>query len=381
MKKYTLFGSLLISSFCLAQNEFPTTGNAGIGISSAAASSPLHIKSSNDAIAAFQTTDDTFLYTQWLNKSGVRRAWMGLDNILGGFNISVENGTDKILFNGGNVGIGSVNPLARLEVRNGNILLKNLLNNDSNSAIMIAQSVTDGNHTELGTSIRSIVQSAGLNTYGMQFFTKESHRTAQTEKVRIQGDGNVGIGILEPAAKLAIQATTTGSNGGVRLHGFTNSADISYWSESQFAMAHSGQYKNLISSIGSSYFNGGNVGIGTSVPDEKLTVNGKIHAQEVRIDLASPMTVPDYVFANDYKLKTLKEVESYIKENSHLPEIPSAKEIEKNGLMLAEMNMNLLKKVEELTLYAIEQQKNTEQLTKIIQEQNKRLEVLEKSKK
>lgn len=100
----------------------------------------------------------------------------------------------------------------------------------------------------------------------------------------------------------------------------------------------------------------GNVGIGTSTPDEKLTVKGKIHTQEVRVDMLGPL-VPDYVFANDYKLKTLPEVEAYIKENNHLPEIPSAKEIEKNGLMLAEMNMTLLKKIEEMTLYIIEQEK------------------------
>jgi hypothetical protein len=106
----------------------------------------------------------------------------------------------------------------------------------------------------------------------------------------------------------------------------------------------------------------GCVGIGTSTPDSKLTVNGKIHAQEVKIDLLSPMTVPDYVFAPDYKLKSLKEVEEYINKNSHLPEIPSAQEIDKNGLFLAEMNMSLLKKVEELTLYVIEQNKRIEKL-------------------
>lgn len=100
----------------------------------------------------------------------------------------------------------------------------------------------------------------------------------------------------------------------------------------------------------------GNVGIGTISPDEKLTVKGKIHVQEVRVDMLGPL-VPDYVFGNDYKLKTLQEVDEYIKQNNHLPEIPSAQEIEKNGLMLAEMNINLLKKVEELTLYLIEQNK------------------------
>lgn len=127
----------------------------------------------------------------------------------------------------------------------------------------------------------------------------------------------------------------------------------------------------------------GNVGIGTERPDAKLAVNGTIHSKEVKVDLNVP--APDYVFANDYKLRNLQELENYVNENSHLPEIPSAKEFEKNGIQLAEMNMALLKKVEELTLYVIEQQKNTENLkktveeqTKLITEQEKRLNKLEK---
>ena len=116
-----------------------------------------------------------------------------------------------------------------------------------------------------------------------------------------------------------------------------------------------------------------NVGIGTTAPDEKLTVKGKIHTQEVRVDMAGPL-VPDYVFSNDYKLKSLQEVEEYIKQNSHLPEIPSAQEIEKNGLMLAEMNMSLLKKMEEMTLYMIEMKKENEV-------QNEKIKLLEKQLK
>jgi hypothetical protein len=109
------------------------------------------------------------------------------------------------------------------------------------------------------------------------------------------------------------------------------------------------------------YNTAGKVGIGTNSPDEKLTVKGKIHTQEVRVDMTGAL-VPDYVFANDYKLKSLLEIESYIKENNHLPEIPSAGEIEKNGLLLAEMNMSLLKKVEELTLYMIEMKKENQKM-------------------
>ncbi|MHC0446388.1 hypothetical protein ACWA1F_13340 [Flavobacterium sp. 3-218] len=128
---------------------------------------------------------------------------------------------------------------------------------------------------------------------------------------------------------------------------------------------------NIFLSGGSIWNASGNVGIGTENPDAKLAVNGNIHSKEVKVDLTVP--APDYVFKDDYKLKTLDEVESYIKENSHLPEIPSADEFEKNGINVSEMNMALLKKVEELTLYVIEQNKKISEL----QQENKKLTDLE----
>ncbi|MEJ0055107.1 MAG: hypothetical protein WDN75_05300 [Bacteroidota bacterium] len=105
----------------------------------------------------------------------------------------------------------------------------------------------------------------------------------------------------------------------------------------------------------------GFVGIGTTSPDQRLTVNGTIHATEVKVTSAVPG--PDYVFEKSYNLLSLDEVKSYIDENKHLPEVPSAKEMEKNGINVSEMNMVLLKKVEELTLYIIEQ-KNELQILK-----------------
>jgi hypothetical protein len=106
----------------------------------------------------------------------------------------------------------------------------------------------------------------------------------------------------------------------------------------------------------------GNVGIGTTQPDQKLTVNGTIHSKEVKVDTSMPP--PDYVFDADYKLPSLTEVKYYIAKNHHLPEIPSAAQIEKDGLKLGEMNMVLLKKVEELTLHLIEKDSEIEDLKK-----------------
>ena len=106
---------------------------------------------------------------------------------------------------------------------------------------------------------------------------------------------------------------------------------------------------------------GGNVGIGTTAPDAKLTVKGNIHTNEVKVDLLGSVA-PDYVFEKEYNLMSLEDTKAYIDANKHLPEVPSAKEMEKNGVQLGEMNMLLLKKVEELTLHLIEMKKENQAL-------------------
>ncbi len=104
----------------------------------------------------------------------------------------------------------------------------------------------------------------------------------------------------------------------------------------------------------------GNVGIGTTDPKAKLSVNGTIISEEIKV-LADISQYPDFVFSDNYNLRSIKEVENYIKENKHLPEIPKADEV-KEGIALGEMNTKLLQKIEELTLYIIEQSKEIEKL-------------------
>jgi hypothetical protein len=115
----------------------------------------------------------------------------------------------------------------------------------------------------------------------------------------------------------------------------------------------------------------GKIGIGltdaatklaASPADELLTVNGTIHAKEVKVDLTGSLA--DYVFNSDYSLMPLHKVEAFVKTNKHLPEIPSAAEVKEKGLSMGEMQNKLLQKIEELTLYVIEQQKRIDQLEK-----------------
>lgn len=121
----------------------------------------------------------------------------------------------------------------------------------------------------------------------------------------------------------------------------------------------------------------GKIGIGTEQPDELLTVKGKIHTQEVLVDLQGAVA-PDYVFEHyfegtselmpNYKLISLPELEAFLKQHKHLPEIPSAETMETEGMSLKEMNLLLLKKVEELTIYTLQQQKEIEKLKGTISE-------------
>jgi len=120
----------------------------------------------------------------------------------------------------------------------------------------------------------------------------------------------------------------------------------------------------------------GDVGIGTTTPHEKLSVNGKIRAHEIKVETTS---WPDYVFEEGYKVEKLEELESYIKTNKRLPEMPSAKEVAENGVQLGEMNKLLLKKVEELTLHLIEKDKQLQHEDLAIKEQQRKIDALEKS--
>ncbi|HPR30857.1 MAG TPA: hypothetical protein PLK12_02125 [Prolixibacteraceae bacterium] len=187
--------------------------------------------------------------------------------------------------------------------------------------------------------------------------------------------GRVGDGLY---ASLHLEHTTTGDLFNASLRATSGqhemiqsvySSSLAAWLEYCYVNLATANYE-MRSGIADASFlnsgdiifnNGGGVVIGnTSVPSgSKLAVDGKISSTEVEVTLDA---WSDYVFDEDYTLRPLSEVEKFVKENKHLPGIPSEKEIIENGLSLGEMNKLLMEKIEELTLYIIDLKKEVELL-------------------
>jgi len=206
--------------------------------------------------------------------------------------------------------------------------------------------------------------------------------------------GNVGIGTTTPGAELSFRSITVGTEPvGITWH---SSAPQTYgihrtsgtWVAPNYQQLRVSWTTGILLDPGSAYaksyvdivggglrVTSGNVGIGiVDTKGYKLAVNGNIRAQEIKVETSG---WPDYVFARDYQLPSLQETENHIKEKGHLPGIPSAEEVKVNGVDLGEMNAKLLKKIEELTLHLIEQEKKNNAQTQTIQRMEKRLVNLE----
>lgn len=186
--------------------------------------------------------------------------------------------------------------------------------------------------------------------------------------------GNVGIETLNPAAKISFNNLNDGADTPDGITWF-NPNPLSYgiyrtpgtwiapayqqlklsW-DTGIILEPGNQYQNSFVDIkgGGLRVSSGNVGIGILNPNEKLAVNGIIRAREVKVEARD---WPDYVFEENYKVGKLEELESYIKANKHLPDMPTAKEIATNGLALGEVVRLQQQKIEELTLHLIDKDK------------------------
>lgn len=273
----------------------------------------------------------------------------------------------------GDVGIGIESPTAKVHLQDGGQHIRFLTGSNS-SGYKLDFGVNDD-----GVNIYNNSTGRGFN------FKNGLHNDLLT----IEADGNIGIGTTSPKSALTI-GHFTGDN--IETTGLTFGTDHrniefihSSWSDgfgskiyntdegagiTSLRIATRGnttQWTDAFYIEASNKSTNGNIGIGTNDPNDKLEVNGTIRSKKIRVEASN---WPDYVFRSDFKLIPLDELEGFINLNKHLPDVPSAKEVEKEGIDLGEMNATLLKKIEELTLYMIEMKKEVEMLKK----KNKQLE-------
>ncbi|UGU18144.1 hypothetical protein LS482_09715 [Sinomicrobium kalidii] len=330
MKKLLLLFSAIPLISYSQSNTFPASGNVGIGISSPSEKLEVlgntkfirgsggrnYIKIDHDAGGNYITSDDpgTNQKSMFIQVSPTgpgktdRHLYFRTGKTATGGLI-----TRMIIKGGGNVGIGTNSPGAKLDV-NGTF---RATYNASGERNIYMEAPSTGNHRGNGTQ----------NATGLVYRMDNPASGDPIFQVRSQGE----------AVRFFVEHD-----------GWTGSKDNSAW----FGGSKGNYFK-------------GSVGIGTTSPDAKLAVNGVVHSKEVRVDLNG---WSDFVFKEDYNLPTLKEVEQHIREKGHLKDIPNTEEVKENGIHLGEMNAKLLQKIEELILYTIEQEKKISILKKQVTE-------------
>jgi hypothetical protein len=278
---------------------------------------------------------------------------LGLTVMLGLTGMSTAVQAQNIFPASGNVGIGTTTPSYPLHIYNSAATINAQIDGTSTSwtGMYMRNSTATGipyyAFTANGTTAWTQLTAAGKWSLHLN-----------GERLSVLNTGFVGIGTTAPGFKLdvvgRIRLGSDGSGSGAWFRNTANTSDVGF-----VGMAND-NHVGFWGNTGAGWAlnvntTNGNVGIGTltTTTGYKLSVNGSIRAKELVVESGWA----DYVFAKNYKLRPLTEVESYIKTNNHLPDVPSATEVQANGVKLGEMQTTLLQKIEELTLYTIESNK------------------------
>ncbi len=378
MKKLVVIIASCLSLNAFSQtNTFPTTGNVGIGTTTPNQNLVVSRSLTNAHWNAICIAN----LGSWSTTPGMHSNLIFTDatqtsHTVAAMGSTYENGLGRIDFhsfynnayntdnqismsiNVNGVGIGTTAPTQKLDVL-GNIKMNSFTTVNGSPSMFNTDQITRLTFN-VNTATNALIYYYNQSTTAFQTLSLGSSNPAYC--INIRPSGNVGIGTSNPAYKLDVTGDINISSGSsFRIGG----VPISTGGSSQWLAG-----SNCI------YYSSGNVGIGTTNPGNyKLAVEGTIGAREVKVTTAA---WADFVFHPSYKLRTLGEVEQFIKANNHLPEIPTEAEVKENGVGLGEMNARLLQKIEELTLYMIEQQKQINELKEQNLKFSKDLETIKK---
>ncbi len=295
----------------------------------------------------------------------------------------------------GNVGIGTVNPTARLDVvslNSGAIIRASGTAAPGN----ISMEVSNGGVLGVFESVIATPNQIRVGSRGANNFSLISNNVDRL--TILNSNGFIGIGAPAPQMNLEVVGNSSTSVGQItrntsatgystfRLYNNLNSnvraLEMDYSGSTYAGSLVTGGPTGESASISTTgafplvfgtsntarmiITSGGNIGIGTNDPKSyKLAVAGNMVTEDMVIKLQANW--PDYVFEPQYKLSSLPQLEKFIYANKHLPNVPTAKEVRENGYSVGELDVTLLKKVEELTLYIIEQQKQIDALRLLIE--------------
>ncbi|WP_407478234.1 hypothetical protein [Elizabethkingia meningoseptica] len=299
-----------------------------------------------------------------------------------------------LIHENGNIGIGTKQPTERLSVK-GNISVQSDLKNTSPRPQVAAGTIegeirgisVEGNHMDDG--FLRLSAGGGSNAITKSFIdlsgytadTSDRHLnitmgTSGKERLRIDSNGNIGIGKTNPMAKLDV-------NGGINI---SPEMPIQLNGSDAFHGLRYMRYNSDNSLLDGPFlygWSGGALGIKKETgewlalkwnAEGNVSVSNKLEAREIKV---TTTPTADFVFEKTYQLPNLEDVEKHILEKKHLPEIASAAEMQKEGVNIGEFQIKLLQKIEELTLYSIEQNKLNKKQTEQLQQQvqiNKTLE-------
>ena len=348
--KIVIFTFFMVTCLCVflnaqwqtsGSNIYFNTGNTGIGLDDPQRTLDMtgRLRIRTDPVIEFFQDGAIQSYLQYHNASNTLRLY------------HAQAGGDQLVLNSdGFVGIGIEEPQRSLDMA-GRLLIRH-------------------------DPVIELYQNGAIQSY-LQYHNPSNtlrlyHAQAGGDQLVLNSDGFVGIGIEEPQRSLDMAGRLLIRHDPV-IELYHNGAIQSYL-----------QHHNTTNTLRIYHAQAGgdqlvihpnsNVGIGCTNPTETLTVNGTIKAEKVIVeqvicanDIQTNLIAADFVFRPDYNLKPLNEVETYIRANGHLPDVPSAESIRKDGIGLAEMNTLLLQKVEELTLYMLDLQKQNHNLQNRLQ--------------